>query len=293
LTYGNTKPHLDDSDSDASNESRWSGKARQKNPTAYLEPAVELDLAPNWNMDNIIAPLDEAYHTNDRHPKLQPNYIRPQQDIADPPSSSDTTTVLPISVNVDQSSLTVHPLPGSETGTIKATTRLLQQSRGALNPPSTTIRVHVDGGANCSITNTKDYLLSFCNIKKYPMSGVATGESALGCTGVGYLPWQSNSSVVVLVKCYFSHAADTVISPTDIVVNNITDYNAWSQYSNVDTGNGYITLHFRDDCAPLIFHLKSMNGLWYHCYAHDVTDYPSWSIRHLNGPVIHRLTKAA
>jgi hypothetical protein len=177
---------------------------------------------------------------------------------------------------------------------MKATARLLQQSRGALNPPYTTIRVHVDGGANRSITNTKDYLLSFCNIKKYHMSGVATGEAALVCTGVGYLPWQSDSGVVVLVKCYFSHdAADTIISPTDIVVNNITDYNAWSQYSNVDTGDGYITLHCRDDYAPLIFHLKSMNGLWYHSNAHDITDYPSWSIRHLNGPVIHRLTKAA
>jgi hypothetical protein len=98
-------------------------------------------------MDNIIATLDEAYHTNDLHPKLQPIYIRPQQDIADPPSSSDTTTVLPVSVNVDPSSLTVHPLPGSETGTMTATARLLQQSRGALNPPSTTIQVHVNGGA--------------------------------------------------------------------------------------------------------------------------------------------------
>jgi len=88
LTSGNTEPHLDDSDSDASNESWRSGKVRQENPTVYLEPAVELDPAPNWNMENIIATLDEAYHTNDLHPKLQPIYIRPQQDIADPPSSS-------------------------------------------------------------------------------------------------------------------------------------------------------------------------------------------------------------
>jgi hypothetical protein len=36
-----------------------------------------------------------------------------------------------------------------------------------------------------------------------------------------------------------------------------------------------------------------MNGLWYHSNVHDITDYPSWSIHHLNGPVTHRLTKAA
>jgi len=127
---------------------------------------------------------------------------------------------------------------------MKTTARLLEQSGGVLNPPSTTIRVHVDGGANRSITNTKDYLLSFCNIKKYPMSGVVAGKAALICTGVGYLPWQSNSGVAVLVKCYFSQdAANTIISFTDIVVNNITDYNAWSQYSNVDTGDGYTPIN--------------------------------------------------
>ena len=47
------------------------------------------------------------------------------------------------------------------------------------------------------------------------------------------------------------------------------------------------------DTSPLIFHLKSMSGLWYHSNAHEVTDYPSWSTRLLNGPVLHQLTKAA
>jgi hypothetical protein len=95
------------------------------------------------------------------------------------------------------------------------------------------------------------------------MSGVAAGEAALICTGIGYLPWQSDSGVVVLVKCYFSQeAADTIISPTDIVVNNITDYNAWSQYSNVDTGDGYITeAPESTPCPTLTTHPASLKAL--------------------------------
>jgi hypothetical protein len=127
------------------------------------------------------------------------------------------------------------------------------------------------------------------------MSGVAAGEAALVCTGVGYLPWQSNTGKVVLVKCYYSSdAADTIIFPTDIVVNNISDYNAWSQYSSADTGMGYITLHCRGDSTPLTFNLTSSNGLWYHNNSHNITDYHTWSAHHCAGhPIIHRLNKAA
>jgi hypothetical protein len=46
------------------------------------------------------------------------------------------------------------------------------------------------------------------------MSGVATGEAALVCTGAGYLPWQSDLGVVVLVKCYFSHDAESITTLT-------------------------------------------------------------------------------
>jgi hypothetical protein len=78
------------------------------------------------------------------------------------------------------------------------------------------------------------------------------------------------------------------------VVNNISNYNAWSQYSNVDTGMGYITLHHRGDSAPLTFDLTSSNGLWYHNNSHNTTDYYTWSNYQGAGrPTIHRLNRAA
>ena len=56
------------------------------------------------------------------------------------------------------------------------------------------------------------------------MSGVSSEGPALVCTGVGYFPWRADNGEIVLVKCFYSEqAADTIISPTDIVVNNITN----------------------------------------------------------------------
>jgi hypothetical protein len=148
----------------------------------------------------------------------------------------------------------------------------MQKAGSFAAPYIDTVRVHVDGGANHSITNYTSYLINFRNIKKYPMSGVTAGEAALICTGVGYLPWQS----------------------TDIVVNNISNYNAWSQYSNVDTGTGYITLHCHGDSTPLTFDLTSSNGLWYHNNSHNTTGYHTWSNHQCAGrPIIHRLNRAA
>lgn len=106
---------------------------------------------------------------------------------------------------------------------------------------SVLVRIHVDGGANRSLTNDKSQLINFKNIKKYPMPGVTSDGPALVCTGVGYLPWQADTGQFVLVKCYYSSdAADTIVSPTDIVMNNISNYKGWGQYSDLYTSTGYI-----------------------------------------------------
>jgi hypothetical protein len=73
------------------------------------------------------------------------------------------------------------------------------------------------------------------------MSGVADGQPALYCTSKGYLPWCSDDGHMLLIKCYYSDAAaETIVSPTDVVLTHYTSYGAWCQYSNLDTGKGYI-----------------------------------------------------
>jgi len=136
------------------------------------------------------------------------------------------------------------PLSTTEDLTPTAVARLLQKALVLSDLPYTTIQVQVDGGANRSITNNRSYLLNFRNIKKYPMNGVNAEGPALMCTGIGYLPWKADTAEVVLVKTYYStDAAETLISPTDIVVNNYTDLNAWTQYSNLDTNKGYVQFY--------------------------------------------------
>jgi hypothetical protein len=170
----------------------------------------------------------------------------------------------------------------------------MQQALAMSILPYSQIRVQVDGGANRSITNDKSYLLQFRNIKKYPMLGVNADGPALMCTGLGYLPWKADNGEVLLVKTYYAaDAAETLVSPTDVVVNNLTNLNAWGQYSNLDTKEGYIQFHRRNNTTPLNFPLTTTNGLWYY-NDNSVEDYHPWTCHTMDGnPTIRKLTKAA
>ena len=149
--------------------------------------------------------------------------------------------------------------------TPKALARLMQTKWSPFTNVPHNILLHVDGGANRSITNDRTQLIRYRNIKKYPMAGVAADEPALMCTGIGYLPWRSDTGETVLVKCYYSErAAETIVSPNDIVNNQIQDFVSWRQYSNFDTGMGRLEFHRRTNSPPLTFSLRSHNGLWYY-----------------------------
>lgn len=155
----------------------------------YSEPVVELDPAPNyWKIDDVLAHLQETNEKYKLHPNLQPEKIY---------HINPTIASLPVSkmgMGDQQQCPEILHQPGvihqlstyDNTGT-KGIARTLNHRR--IHPLSIpTVRVHVDGGANRSITNDSGHLLSYRNIKKYPMAGVAAGEAALMCTGVGYLP---------------------------------------------------------------------------------------------------------
>ena len=125
-----------------------------------------------------------------------------------------------------------------------------------------------------SITNDEQKLVNFRHIKRHAIAGIADGEPALYATGIGYLPWRSSEGTIILVKCYYSlNAAETVISPNDIVLNHITDYSGWTQHSNMDKGSGYIAFHHRNTNSTTKFHLTAHNGLWYN-HVLGFTDVP-------------------
>ena len=144
-----------------------------------------------------------------------------------------------------------------------------------IQPAIASYRLHLDSGANMSLTNDETKLINFRYIKRHAIAGVADGSPALYATGVGYLPWRSEDNKTLLVKCFYSHqAAETVISPNDVVLNHISDYSGWTQHGNVDDGQGYIAFHHRNSNNTTKFHLTEHNGLWYN-HVLGFTDTPT------------------
>lgn len=143
-----------------------------------------------------------------------------------------------------------------------------------------------------SVTPNHELLINYRHIKKHAISGVADGAPALYATGLGYLPWRAKSGITVLVKCCYSeYAADTIISPTDVVINKFADFNAWSQFANVETGKGYIAFHHRDGKDTTTFPLTSHNGLWYY-QTTGLTDFRPHFVYGEHGPsTVMRITK--
>jgi hypothetical protein len=157
----------------------------------------------------------------------------------------------------------------------------------------TSIRVQVDGGAKRSITNNTALLTGYKNIKIYPLNGVSTDGPAIYCTSIGYLPWKSDTYKTVFIKCYYSRdAAETIISPTDVVIDHIKDIHAWGQYCDMDTNQGWIKFYYRNQQPPITFILTNINNLWYHegdtC---TIEDY-NLTEQHIR-PYINRLTNDA
>mmetsp|Transcript_23363 Transcript_23363/g.33516 ORF Transcript_23363/g.33516 Transcript_23363/m.33516 type:complete len:1554 (+) Transcript_23363:3270-7931(+) len=183
--------------------------------------------------------------------------------------------------------------PASPKYTTKSTIRIMRKAALAELPAIVEYRLHLDGGANMSVTPEADILINYRSIKRRAIAGVAEGAPALYATGIGYLPWRAHSGETLLVKCYYSaQAADTIISPTDVVINRVADFNAWSQYANVDDGSGYIAFHRRDSTQVTRFPLTSHNGLWFY-ETSGFNDYHTIRSMDGNNEIIRRMSKAA
>lgn len=123
------------------------------------------------------------------------------------------------------------------------------------------------------------------------MNGINGDTPALYCTGLGLLPWRAPDGNTLMVKCYYSaDAADTIVSPTDVVITELTDYNAWTQYSNIDTGKGYIRFHRRDNHEPLTYPLYTLNALWYtDTHNCTISDYTTPTVRYMSQKATYEL----
>ena len=113
------------------------------------------------------------------------------------------------------------------------------------------------------LTNDETKLINYWFIKPHAIARISDDRPVLSAMGIGYLPWRANNSTVLLVKCFHSpQAAETIISPQDIVVNHIADFMGWTQHSDVDTGKGLLTFHHRNSTRVTSFELEVCIGLW-------------------------------
>ena len=229
---------------------------------------MDPDPAPDWNIQDLL-----TVAVNDLIPEMYTPGSNDNRNTG--PMEEDTTYVNQCEIPTQ---IFDHSIP---------TIKMLQhtQSHEPQEMPPHFI-VQLDGGANRSITNNPNLLHHFRNIRRYAMAGISDGAPALYCTGKGYLMWKAATGEVLAVSCYYSHqASETIISPTDVVLNHIGTYNAWSQHADIDNGSGHITFYHRNGVDHAVYSLYMQNGLWF--YSTHAPSLPSPSHQQ---PVIRRLT---
>lgn len=82
--------------------------------------------------------------------------------------------------------------------------------------------------------------------------------------GQGYIPWVADNGETVYVPCYCSpEVAETIISPTDVVMSHSHLYAAWGQFAHIPTSQGHITFYWHKGTNHAVYPLQMHNGLWY------------------------------
>ena len=77
------------------------------------------------------------------------------------------------------------------------------------------IYLQADGGANRSMTSTKDFITESQRIILYRMGGIGSGITCIGKVSLALLC--SDGSIVLIRMFYSPEATCTIISPTDII----------------------------------------------------------------------------
>lgn len=148
------------------------------------------------------------------------------------------------------------------------------------------IRLHMDSGANQSITRHKHILHDLKKIPKIYIDGVG-GEVEV--EHVENLKLKCNDDTYVWVRKYYHpQAPETIVSPTDIVMSSDNPYNIWTKYCNVATGQG--TLSFLSDSGlnQATVDITMENGLWY-AHQNEQQFTPPSRIK----PILRRMTATA
>ena len=160
----------------------------------------------------------------------------------------------------------------------------------AINKTNMSPQIQNDSGANRIVTDNMSSLRNVQIITPIPMGGCnKNDEAAITCTAIGQLPIRTIDGQEFLTKAYYSAEVDgTIISPTAMVKQHITSYNAWLKYCDCDNREGTLKLVGRDNIPTLSFKIYCHNDLWYHDND-SVGDNTSPTINHLSNAATYEL----
>ena len=121
----------------------------------------------------------------------------------------------------------------------------------------------IDSGANKSVTNDRTILQQFTSITPIPVYGVDSTDIACQLTGWGYVTLQTDSTITLQIKVYYSPTCSgTIISPNAIVRDHRV-FTSWSQTSHLDIGMATIQFFTRQNPHSRIgITLHMNNSLW-------------------------------
>ena len=126
------------------------------------------------------------------------------------------------------------------------------------------IRMHMDSGANRSITDDDRLLYDVRHIEPYYMHGAQSGDADIVCTKVGYLRLACRGGGSVKVKVFFSpNISETILSPGDITTAEDNNFVKWEQICDHGEGTGSIRFSSRSGIQQSIVDTYLRNGIWY------------------------------
>ena len=122
-----------------------------------------------------------------------------------------------------------------------------------------------DIGSNSSATNARNSIVLHRDIEPFPIFGVQKNDTAIICTGKGYIIWTSKSRDKLLVPIYYCAEADgTILSPNSIQDLYSKTYHGFHLFCDCDNKIGHLQFYNRDGVHHTIFDAYSSNNLWYH-----------------------------
>lgn len=146
------------------------------------------------------------------------------------------------------------------------------------------IRMHLDSGANRSITPHKELLHDIKRIHATNIDGIG-GEVEVQYEGKLQLMCDDDTSI--WARAYYSPSApETIVSPTDIALSPSNNFTGWNKHCDVYKGEGILSFFSTSGLEQAKIHLVMQNGLWYSIqHMEDITHKP---FDH-TGPIIRRM----